>query len=99
VVEMRHVEKYQLITEDFLLDTEPARRLFHEYAKPMPIIDYHCHIPPDETARDHRYENMTQIWLYGDHYKWRAMRASGADEGYCTGDASDWEKFEKWADT
>lgn len=93
------MEKYTLITEDFLLDTEPARRLFHEYAAPLPIIDYHCHIPPAEIARDHRYENMTQIWLYGDHYKWRAMRASGVDERFCTGNASDWEKFEKWAET
>lgn len=93
------MEKYTLITEDFLLDSEPARRLFHEYAKPMPIIDYHCHIPPAEIAGDHRYENMTQIWLYGDHYKWRAMRASGVDERFCTGDASDWEKFQRWAET
>jgi len=88
-----------LITENFLLQSDAAVRLYHEYAKQMPIIDYHCHLPPDQIARDHRFENMTQIWLYGDHYKWRAMRANGVAERYCTGDASDWEKFEKWAET
>ena len=59
----------------------------------MPIIDYHCHLPAEQIARDHRFENLTQIWLAGDHYKWRAMRAAGVDERFCTGDASDWEKF------
>ncbi len=87
------------ITEDFLLDTKPAARLYHEYAEPMPIIDYHCHLPPQQVAEDHRFANLTQIWLYGDHYKWRAMRANGVAERYCTGDASDWEKFEQWART
>lgn len=65
----------------------------------MPIIDYHNHLPPQQIAEDHRFDNLTQVWLYGDHYKWRAMRAQGIDEVYCTGQASDWEKFEKWAET
>lgn len=85
--------------EDFLLESAPARRLYHEFAEEMPIIDYHCHIPPEQIARDHVFENITQIWLYGDHYKWRAMRACGVEERFCTGDATDWEKFEKWAET
>ena len=88
-----------LITEDFLLQNDWAVRLYHEYARDMPIIDYHCHLPPAEIEEDRRFANLTQIWLYGDHYKWRAMRAGGAAERYCTGDASDWEKFEKWAET
>jgi glucuronate isomerase len=88
-----------LITENFLLQNDAAVKLYHEYACHMPIIDYHCHLPPDEIAEDHQFENLTQIWLYGDHYKWRAMRAAGVPERFCTGDASDWEKFEKWAET
>jgi glucuronate isomerase len=87
------------IHEDFLLQTETAQKLFHEYAEPMPIIDYHCHISPKDIAEDRKFENLTQIWLAGDHYKWRAMRANGVDEKYITGDASDWEKFRKWAET
>ncbi|HDP33489.1 MAG TPA: glucuronate isomerase [Candidatus Hydrogenedentes bacterium] len=87
------------ITEDFLLENEYARDLYHKYAKPAPIVDFHCHLPPEQVAQDHRFENMTQIWLAGDHYKWRLMRANGVPERYCTGDASDWEKFEKWAET
>ena len=87
------------ITDDFLLSNEPARRLYHDYAEPLPIIDYHCHLPPDQIARDHAFANLTQAWLYGDHYKWRAMRTNGVDERYCTGDASDYDKFLKWADT
>lgn len=87
------------ISEDFLLRSETARILYHDYAKEMPIIDYHCHLPPDQIAGDKQFENLTQIWLYGDHYKWRAMRANGINERYCTGDASDWEKFEQWAAT
>lgn len=83
----------------FLLQTAAAQRLFHEFAAPMPIIDYHNHLPPQQIAKDHRFDNLTQIWLYGDHYKWRAMRAHGIAEDYCTGNASDWEKFEKWAET
>lgn len=87
------------MSEDFLLQTKTARILYHEHAKKMPIYDYHCHLPADKIAADHRFDNLTQIWLYGDHYKWRAMRANGVDERYCTGDASDYEKFEKWAQT
>jgi glucuronate isomerase len=87
------------ITDDFVLQSEAARRLYHDYAKDMPIIDYHCHLPPEQVATDKVFENMTAIWLYGDHYKWRGMRSNGVDERYCTGDASDWEKFEKWAET
>jgi glucuronate isomerase len=86
------------ITENFLLQNDSAVALYHEYAKDLPIIDYHCHLPSEQVATDHRFENLAQIWLYGDHYKWRAMRAAGIEEAYCTGDASDWEKFEKWAE-
>jgi len=88
-----------LITDNFLLQGDKAVALYHEYARDLPIIDYHCHLPPEEIAADRRFENLTQIWLAGDHYKWRAMRAAGVDERYCTGDASDWEKFQKWAET
>ena len=87
------------IGDDFLLDSEPARRLFHEYAEPMPIIDYHCHLPVREIAEDRRFENLAQIWLEGDHYKWRAMRAAGISEDEITGSASDWEKYLAWART
>lgn len=87
------------ITENFLLETETARRLYHEYAENMPIIDYHSHLPPSHIAADHRFRNMTEVWLEGDHYKWRAMRANGIPECYCTGGATDWEKFLKWAET
>jgi glucuronate isomerase len=85
--------------EDFLLQTETAKKLYHEYAAPMPIFDYHCHISPQEIAEDRRFNNLAEIWLHGDHYKWRAMRTNGVDERFCTGDASDWEKFLKWAET
>ncbi len=87
------------ITEDFLLETEPAKKLYHEYAKDLPIIDYHCHLTPDQIAEDTKFDNLTQMWLYGDHYKWRAMRTCGVDEKYITGDADDWEKFKAWAET
>jgi glucuronate isomerase len=87
------------ITEDFLLETDAARELFHDHAKDLPIVDYHCHLPPQEVAEDRRFDNLSQIWLAGDHYKWRAMRSNGVSEKYCTGDASDWEKFERWAAT
>lgn len=87
------------IDENFLLNSKSAEILYHEYAKDMPIIDYHCHLPQDQIATDKNFENLTQVWLYGDHYKWRAMRANGIDESYITGDKSDWEKFEKWAET
>ena len=84
---------HSFMDENFLLQTETARILYHEYAAAMPIFDYHCHIPPQEIAEDRRFDNLTQIWLNGDHYKWRAMRSNGVDERYCTGDASDWKKF------
>ncbi len=87
------------LDENFLLHSEAARRLYHEYAKEMPVIDYHCHLPPQQIAADHQFENLTQAWLYGDHYKWRAMRTNGVDESYITGDRPDWEKFQKWAET
>jgi len=89
----------KFITDDFLLQTGTARTLYHEYAEAMPIYDFHCHLPPDQIAGDKRFETITQAWLAGDHYKWRAMRANGVDERYCTGDASDREKFGKWAQT
>ena len=85
--------------KNFLLSTETAKELFHEYAEHMPIIDYHCHINPREIAEDRKFENITQVWLGGDHYKWRQMRSNGIDEKYITGDASDREKFQKWAET
>lgn len=74
--------------EDFLLENETAKHLYEDYAKNMPIYDYHCHLSPKEIAEDKKYENITEIWLYGDHYKWRFMRSMGVDEKYCTGDAS-----------
>jgi glucuronate isomerase len=89
----------KFLDENFLLNTKTAQQLYHEFAKEMPIIDYHCHLPPDQIAEDKQFDNLTQIWLYGDHYKWRAMRTNGIDERYCTGDASDFEKFQKWAET
>lgn len=85
--------------QEFLLETETARELYHNYAEKMPILDYHCHISPMEIAMDQRYENITQLWLSGDHYKWRQMRSNGIEEKYITGEASDWEKFEQWAGT
>ena len=87
------------ITDNFLLQTKTAQDLYHRHAAKMPIFDYHCHISPQDIATDRQFANLTQIWLYGDHYKWRAMRTNGVDEKYCTGTASDWEKFEKWAMT
>ncbi len=89
----------KFMDENFLLQTKTAQELYHNHAAKMPIFDYHCHINPKEIADDKRFENITQIWLYGDHYKWRGMRTNGVDEKYCTGNASDWEKFEKWAET
>jgi glucuronate isomerase len=85
--------------ENFLLQTETAQKLYHEHAAKMPIFDYHCHINPKDIAEDRRFKTITEIWLAGDHYKWRGMRTNGVDERFCTGDASDWEKFEKWAET
>lgn len=85
---------------NFLLQTPAAERLYHDYAEGLPIIDYHCHLIPEYVASDHKFENLSKIWLEGDHYKWRAMRTNGVDERFCTGkDTTDWEKFEKWAET
>lgn len=89
----------QFLDENFLLFTATSQRLYHEFAKDMPIIDYHCHLPPDQIAADLNFKSLTEAWLYGDHYKWRAMRTNGVDESYCTGKRSDWEKFEQWAAT
>jgi glucuronate isomerase len=87
------------IHDDFLLETDVARELYHQYVAQLPIIDYHCHLPVAQIAQDHRFRSVTELWLDGDHYKWRAMRANGVDERFCTGNASDWEKFEAWART
>jgi glucuronate isomerase len=87
------------LQDDFLLETPVAADLYHGFARDLPIIDYHCHLSPELMARDHRFRSITEIWLEGDHYKWRAMRTAGVPERYCTGDASDWEKFEAWART
>ena len=88
------------LDDNFILQTETAQYLYHEHAKKQPIIDYHCHLDPMQAAQDRRFDNLGQIWLEGDHYKWRAMRANGIDERFITGkDTSDWEKFEKWAET
>jgi glucuronate isomerase len=87
------------LNENFLLQSTVAEYLFHNHAKHLPIIDYHCHLSSKEIADDVVFENITQLWLNGDHYKWRAMRTNGIDEKYCTGNASDFEKFQKWAET
>lgn len=89
----------QFMEKDFLLSTETAKKLYHKYAERMPIIDYHCHLNPQEIYEDRKYENITQLWLGGDHYKWRLMRSNGVEEEYITGNASDREKFQKWAET
>lgn len=88
------------IHDDFLLQSDAAKELYHNHSKKQPIIDYHCHLIPEYIAKDHQFDNLGQIWLEGDHYKWRAMRTNGIDEKYCTGkDTSDWEKYEKWVET
>ena len=89
----------KFMDENFLLQTETAKKLYHEHAAKMPIFDYHCHINPKDIADDRKFNTITEIWLAGDHYKWRGMRTNGVAEKYCTGDAGDWEKFEKWAET
>ena len=89
----------QFMCEDFLLNTETAKKLYHDYAKYMPIYDFHCHLNPKEIFENKKYKNITEIWLGGDHYKWRAMRSNGVSEDYITGDKSDKEKFVKWAET
>ena len=87
------------LDENFLLESKVAEELYHTHAAKMPIIDYHCHLPPNEIADDKKFKSITEIWLNGDHYKWRAMRTNGVSEKFCTGDASDYEKFQKWAET
>jgi glucuronate isomerase len=89
----------KFLSPDFLLETETGKRLYHDYAAGLPIIDYHCHLPPQQIAGNHRFANLTEIWLQGDHYKWRAMRFNGIDESFITGEKNDWEKFSKWAET
>ncbi len=84
---------------DFLLSTETAKHLYHDFAAPQQIIDYHCHLNPQEIYEDRQFENITQVWLGGDHYKWRLMRSAGVDEHFITGSATDREKFQKWAET
>lgn len=87
------------LSDNFLLHTKTAQELYHQHAKPQPIIDYHCHLSPRDIAQNRKFKNLTEIWLEGDHYKWRAMRINGVDEEYITGKASDYNKFEKWAGT
>ncbi|OBW90687.1 glucuronate isomerase [Gallibacterium salpingitidis] len=87
------------INDDFLLDTEFAKKLFFDYAEHQPIFDYHCHLPPEQIATNYQFKNLYDIWLKGDHYKWRAMRTHGVDEKYCTGDVDDYEKFLAWSET
>ena len=90
----------KFMDDNFLLETTTAQELFHNHASKMPIIDYHCHLIPEMVASDHKFASITELWLGGDHYKWRAMRTNGVDERFCTGkDTTDWEKFEKWAET
>ncbi len=89
----------QFMDKDFLLTTETSQKLYHEYASVMPVLDYHCHINPQKIYEDRAFENITQVWLGADHYKWRQMRSNGVEEKYITGDASDREKFQKWAET
>lgn len=89
----------QFMDKDFLLSTEMSQTLYHQFAENMPILDYHCHINPQEIYEDRKFENITQVWLGGDHYKWRQMRSNGVDEKYITGDGSDREKFQAWAET
>src|SRR5688500_707000 len=89
----------KFLDKDFLLESSTAQSLYHDYAAQMPIIDYHCHLSPQQIAEDAQFDNITQVWLYVDHYKWRAMRTNGVDESYCTGEKSDREKFLKWAET
>lgn len=96
---MSEVNMKAFMDQDFLLKTKTAQVLYHEIAEHCPIIDYHCHIPPQEIAENRTFENITQVWLAKDHYKWRLMRANGIDESYITGSASDYDKFVKWCET
>lgn len=96
---MKGKEMKKFLDKDFLLETETARILYHDYAAQMPIIDYHCHLSSQEIAQDKSYKNIAEIWLGGDHYKWRAMRSNGVTEDYLTGDREDRDKFQKFAET
>ncbi len=89
----------KFLDEDFLLQTDSARELYHEWAEPLPVIDYHCHLNPEEIAVNQTFRNLTEAWLDGDHYKWRAMRTHGVSEDFCTGNKDPFEKFKKWAET
>src|SRR6059036_962983 len=89
----------RFIHDDFLQLTRAGRRLYHEFAEVEPIYDYHCHLPPRDIAQNRQFKNLFEIWLEGDHYKWRAMRANGVPERFCTGDADPFEKFKAWAAT
>lgn len=91
--------KKQYLDENFMLSNPISEKLYHDYAKDMPIIDYHCHIPPEQIAKNKKFKNITELWLYGDHYKWRIMRANAVEEQYITGDADDYDKFIKYAET
>src|SRR5690606_11645353 len=88
----------EFIHDNFLLQSDIAEQLYHDYAEELPLIDYHSHLPPDVIAANDNFPNMTQIWLAGDHYKWRAQRVLGIDEKYITGNAPDRDKFRKWAE-
>ena len=87
------------INDNFLLETEAAQLLYHTFAKSQPILDYHCHLDPADIARNRQFSNLYEIWLEGDHYKWRAMRACGVDEAFCTGNADPYDKFVAWSRT
>ena len=89
----------KFLDKNFILENATAEKLYHEHAAKMPIIDYHCHLSPEDIANDRKFENLTKVWLDGDHYKWRAMRTNGIDEKFITGSADDFSKFEKWAET
>ena len=89
----------KFLGKNFLLESQTAKALYHDYARDMPVIDYHCHLSPAQIADDINFKSLTEAWLYGDHYKWRAMRTNGVEESYCTGNQTDQEKFYKWAET
>ena len=89
----------QFIHENFLLSNKTAQRLYHQYSENQPIVDFHCHLSPAMIAEDHQFANLTQVWLNGDHYKWRAMRTNGIEEKYCTGKIPEHERFKKWAES
>ena len=96
---IRHTATMKFIHDDFLLQTKTARRLFHKFAEAEPILDYHCHLPPQDVAENRRFNNLFEIWLEGDHYKWRALRSNGVAERFVTGNATPFEKFQAWAAT